>query len=46
MRYRIWYFLNGEWFVVSCGKNSEYAKKILIRYYQPPSYFPYMEYIA
>ncbi len=44
--YRVWYWLDGVLQMVSCGKWAGYAVRVLIGYAHPPSYYPWLEYIA
>lgn len=40
--YRVYYWLSGQLFMVSCGGQADYAWKLMVAYYD---YLPYLEYI-
>jgi hypothetical protein len=42
--YRVWYWQNGELNMVSCGKFSDYAWRVLVNCFEV-HYHPYLEYI-
>lgn len=39
--YRVWYYRNGEWFMVGCSLHKEYAWKVLIAYLNYNSYLEF-----
>lgn len=43
--YRVWYILNGELRMVSCGRDADQAWRTVVYYATPPSYSPWMEFI-
>lgn len=50
LMYRVWYWLNDELCMISCGRNGSYAWRLVEDYHEPylhyhPSYLPWLEYV-